>query len=45
MWTAELQVRIGSVDDPDYSLTWFRRMEVGPDGRMYTLHPMARSKG
>ena len=40
MWTAELQVRIGSVDDPDYSLTWFRRMEVGPDGRMYTLHPM-----
>jgi len=38
-WTATQDLRIGSVDDPDYSLTFFRTMEVGPDGTMYTVHP------
>jgi hypothetical protein len=37
---AEPEIRIGSVDDPTYALTWFRSMEVAPDGTMYTLHPM-----
>lgn len=38
-WKAELDVRVGSVDDPDYSLTWFRTMAVGAQGDMYTVHP------
>lgn len=38
-WTATQDLRIGSVDDPDYSLTFFRTMEVGPNGTMYTVHP------
>ncbi len=38
-WKASQDLRVGSVDDPDYSLTWFRTLEVGPDGRMYTVHP------
>ncbi|MEN8376047.1 MAG: 6-bladed beta-propeller [Gemmatimonadota bacterium] len=33
-------LRVGSLDDPDYALTWFSMVEVGPDGRIYTLHPM-----
>jgi hypothetical protein len=38
-WTAKLELRIGSVDDPVYSLTAIRGLEVGPDGAIYTLHP------
>ena len=38
-WTAALDLRIGSIDDPEYALTYFRAMEVGPDGTMYTVHP------
>lgn len=38
-WTATQDLRIGSVDDPEYSLTFFEVMEVGPDGTMYTVHP------
>lgn len=38
-WPATRELRVGSVDDPGTALTWFRGMEVGPDGRMYTLHP------
>lgn len=37
---AELELRVGSVDDPDYALTYFRAVETGPDGTMYTLHGM-----
>ena len=33
------ELRIGSVDDLDLSFTWFRQLEVGPDGTIYTLHP------
>lgn len=37
-WTAELDLRIGSVDDPDYSLTWMRSVQVSQSGRMFSLH-------
>lgn len=36
---AELELRIGSVDDPEYALTFLRGVEVGSDGSIYTLHP------
>ena len=39
-WSAELELRIGSLDDPDYSLTSVRSLEVAADGTMYTLHTM-----
>lgn len=32
-------LRIGSVDDPETSFTWFEELEVGPEGRIFTLHP------
>lgn len=38
-WAAELELRIGSLDDPGSSLTAVRGLEVGPDGSVYTLHP------
>jgi hypothetical protein len=38
--TAQVELRVGALDDPVYALTWFREMEVGPDGTMYTLHPL-----
>ena len=31
-WSAELELRIGSLDDPEYSLTYVRSLEVAPDG-------------
>lgn len=33
-----LELRIGSVDDPDDWLTRFDHLVVGPDGRIYTPH-------
>jgi hypothetical protein len=33
------ELRVGSVDDPATALTYFRAVEIGPDGRIYTLHP------
>ena len=38
-WTAERDLRVGSVGDSATVLTWFRAMEVGPGGLMYTVHP------
>lgn len=38
--SAELELRVGSVDDPEYALTYFRAVGTGPDGTMYTLHRM-----
>jgi hypothetical protein len=38
-WPTELELRIGALDDPIYSLTAVRGMEIGPDGSIYTLHP------
>lgn len=40
MFNAQLDLRIGSVEDEEYALTWFRGVLVADDGRMYTLHPM-----
>lgn len=31
-------LRIGSVDDPDYAFGYIQDLAVGPDGRIYTLH-------
>lgn len=36
---AERELAVGSPDDPVLAFTWFRDLEVGPDGRIYTLHP------
>jgi hypothetical protein len=38
--TAELDLQIGSIDDPDYSLTFIRAVETSVDGRIYSLHPV-----
>jgi hypothetical protein len=38
VWQSEQDLRVGSIDDPDYSLTWFRSLVVGEDGRIYTAH-------
>lgn len=38
--SSELELRVGSVDDPEYALTYFRAVETGRDGTMYTLHRM-----
>jgi hypothetical protein len=37
-WIAERDLRVGSIDDPDYSLTWFRTLAVSEAGRIYTVH-------
>lgn len=36
-WGLEPEFRIGSVDEPDYSLTYVADLEVGPDGRICVL--------
>lgn len=41
-WTTERDLRVGSVDDPDETLTYIRDLEVGPDGTIYTLHRQER---
>jgi hypothetical protein len=33
------ELRVGSPDDPELAFTWFRDLEVGPDGTIYTVHP------
>lgn len=33
------ELRIGSIDDPDYTLTWMSGLVVGPGGRIFSLHP------
>ncbi len=33
------ELRVGSPDDPEAAFTWFRELEVGPDGTIYTGHP------
>lgn len=38
-----LELRIGSVDDPELAFTWFRDLEVGPTGEILTLHPMEKT--
>ena len=36
--TAVEELRIGSGDDPEFAFTWFRALEVGSNGDIYTLH-------
>lgn len=36
--TAEREVRIGSIDDPDYAFGTVSDVAVGPDGDIYSLH-------
>lgn len=36
---AEPALRIGSVEDDENALTWFRGLEIGPAGRIFTIHP------
>ena len=39
LWTlSEREVRIGSVDDPDYIFGPITVLSVGPDGLLYTMH-------
>ncbi len=38
-WTTEgPEVRIGSVDDPDYAFAGVSQLATGPGGRLYSLH-------
>ena len=38
LWTlSERELRIGSVDDPDYIIGFIGGMTLGPDGLLYTL--------
>lgn len=39
-WTAIEDLRIGSVDDPDLALTWFRNVAIGNNGSMYVPQEM-----
>ncbi|HUH13391.1 MAG TPA: hypothetical protein VMK65_09790 [Longimicrobiales bacterium] len=39
-WSLEEVVRIGSLDDPDLSLTFIGGVTVGPDGRVYVGQSM-----
>ena len=32
------ELRLGSLDDPEPALPFFRALTVGPDGRIYTVH-------
>src|SRR5687768_7282948 len=40
---ATRDLRIGSADDADYSLTWMQGIKVGPDGSIYSLHYQERA--
>lgn len=33
------EIRIGSLNEPDYTLTEIAELAVAPDGRIYSLHP------
>lgn len=37
-WMLEPEIRIGSVDDPDYAFSWVRGLEVAEDGTIYSVH-------
>jgi hypothetical protein len=39
-WSATEDLRIGSVDDEETALTWFRGIVIGPQGQMATAHRM-----
>ena len=37
-FAATRDLRVGSVDDPDYTLTWMVGARLAPDASIYTLH-------
>ena len=39
---ASEELRVGSPDDPEAAFTWFRQLEVGSDGTIFTAHPQER---
>jgi hypothetical protein len=41
-WRAALEVRIGSVDAPDRTLTWVSQALIGPNGALYIAQPQDR---
>jgi hypothetical protein len=36
---ASEELRVGTPDDPEAAFTWFRELEVAPDGSIFTGHP------
>lgn len=36
---ASEELRVGSPEDHEAAFTWFRQLEVGPDGTIFTAHP------
>jgi hypothetical protein len=36
---ANEELRVGSPEDREAAFTWFRQLEVGPDGTIFTAHP------
>ncbi len=38
-WSATRDLRIGDVDDPEYTLTWTRSILLDRSGNIYALHP------
>lgn len=38
-WEAIGEIRIGSVDDPEYALTYVSSLDVADEGSIFTLHP------
>lgn len=43
VWDAELELRIGAVDDPVYALTRTARLVATTDGAIVTMHPRERT--
>lgn len=39
IWESIGEIRIGSVEDPEYALTYVSDLEVADEGSIYTLHP------
>jgi len=38
-WDVQLEARIGSVNDPEQSLTWVSQVLIGPNGRLFVAQP------
>lgn len=41
-WELSRDLRIGSIDDPDQSLTYFAEVQIGPDEEIYIPQPRER---
>lgn len=42
-WSLRSDLRIGSADDPDYSLTYVADLEIGSDGSVFVSQPQDRT--